>query len=81
MSDINTYTVIIYYREPMYELYHGSKIEPYKAAYEVAAPSEDEAKASAIKQFNDTAIKSRVRWSRVIVDVVVSIKQPPVSGP
>jgi hypothetical protein len=74
MTAKNIYNVIIFYREPTYELYHGDKDTPYQFTYEVEAADEEKARASAIFRFNKTADKSHVHWSRRVVNIIASIK-------
>ena len=67
MDERRSYSVIIPYREPTFELRRGAPREtPFTARYEVEASTEDEAVELAIHEFQQTARDSSVGWIREI---------------
>ena len=66
------YEVVIYYREPVYELRAGRKAEPYKAAYQVRAQKKEEAVETAVRIFREQEQGSHVAWQRVIERIEIS---------
>lgn len=66
------YEVVIYYREPVYELRAGKKAEPYKAAYQVRAQKKEEAVETAVRIFREQEQGSHVAWQRVIERIEIS---------
>ena len=67
----HAYTVEIEYREPSYETRHGSRERRYLWRYVIHAPSADDAKGRAIREFRHMAAISSVGWTREIVRVHV----------
>ena len=63
------FRVKIYYREPIYELYHGAKERPYHWTYRVTAPNSREAQQKAIEDFKLMERLSSVTWARHIVAI------------
>jgi hypothetical protein len=75
-----TFTVVIPYREPTYELYRGGPPDvPFYSTFEVNAASTEEAIRVAVSFFKDRAEHSGVRWIREIdweeITVERSVKQ------
>jgi hypothetical protein len=72
------FDVKIRYREPMYELWSGSKKRaPYVACYRgIEALDSVQAREIAEGRFRDTALESRVRWPREVVEVLVQAVLP-----
>ena len=64
-----TYKITIYYREPMYELYHGAKEQPFQWTLRVVAGDPGTARERAIADFKAMERLSGVNWSRQIVAV------------
>lgn len=63
------YKITIYYREPLYELYHGRKAQPFVWTLRVMASDPQAAKDQAIEDFKAMERLSGVNWSREIVAV------------
>jgi hypothetical protein len=76
VPSLSSYTVVVYYREPTYEVRHGDKAEPYQFTYEVMAVDEDDARAAALAQFRATADDSQVGWVRQVLQVIVTRTAP-----
>ena len=63
------YKITIYYREPVYELYHGRKAQPFTWTLRVKADDPGAAKDQAIEDFKAMERLSGVNWTREIVAV------------
>jgi len=63
------FRVKIYYREPIYELYHGAKDRPYHWTYRVTAVTSRDAQHKAIADFKLMERLSNVTWARHIVAI------------
>ena len=65
------FRVRIVYREPVYELYHGAKREPYEWTYTIPANTYGEARRLAVDELRATALDSGVSWHKEILEVSV----------
>ena len=72
------FLVEIRYREPTYETRHGTRTEPYRWRYRVAAASEKLAVRLAVDEFRRMEAISAVGWSRDIVAVEAVIAMPSI---
>ena len=67
MPRLQTYQVIIPYREPTYEIRQASpRKKPYISEVTVSAVNPKEAEESAIREFRQRAMNSSVFWVREI---------------
>ncbi len=71
-----TFLVQIRYREPSYERRHGSKPEPYRARFTVAASDETEACRLAMSEFRHVEALSSVGWRREVVNIAAVCAEP-----
>ena len=71
LEPMDSYRVVIHYREPSYESRHGRKDEPYRWTFQVRARSDDDAVDFAVAEFEEIERKSSVSWTREIVGVFV----------
>lgn len=66
---MDQFEVILAYREPTYDLAHGTDRGPFEAHYIVEAPSEHDAIDTARSAFEEAFLQSSVSWMREIVSV------------
>lgn len=71
------YRVTVSYREPTYEARSGARPNPFRWTYAISAESEEQARASALREFRHTTEMSSVGWSRVVVGVDVDRDDAP----
>jgi hypothetical protein len=69
------YQVVVSYREPGYEERVGPRATPYRWTYAVVAENEEEARATALREFREVSRLSSVGWWREVVGV--EVREPP----
>ena len=72
MTEGEEFLVTIYYREPVYELYHGSAKGPYQWTYRVRATGKRGARKDALTQFRAMERLSNACWGREVETVKVA---------
>jgi hypothetical protein len=71
MSPETEYIVCIHFREPLYKLYSGSKVDAYTIEYRIQAKGKKAAKERALEKFRVSGQSSQVHWGRVVERVEV----------
>mgnify|MGYP007063807297 CR=1 FL=1 len=74
--DTREFKIKIYYREPVYELYHGAKEHPYHWTFRITASDPSQAQQKAIEDFKSMQRLSSVTWTREIVAIELDGHKP-----